>query len=97
MNLQCITLPLVRSARDAPDLNDALRRVYEAIKELARCFYDVIAAAARKIAELYREFLDDIFRRANPKSYHLYKRAKKARVRNKNKNRLLKELRRWIN
>ena len=81
----------------ATDLSDALRRLGEAFAELARRLYDVIVAAARKIAEAFREWLDDIFRKTNPRCYHLYKHAKKARVRNKNKNRLLKELHRWLN
>lgn len=81
----CITFQSVRTAKDVLDLGCDLRRMYEAVKELVP-----IMAAARKIAEAFREFLDGIFQKINPKSYHLYKHAKKARVRNKNKNRLLK-------
>lgn len=66
----------------APDLDDALRRLREDFKELGRCIYDVFAAAIRNM---------------NPRNYHLYKYAKKARARNKNRNLLLKELHRWLN
>lgn len=41
--------------------------------------------------------LDGILRRINPRIYHLYKHAKKARARKKNYHRLMKELHRWLN
>lgn len=81
----------------APDLGDALRRLGEAFEELGRRLAEVLLVACRKITEAFREWLDDIFRRINPRIYHLYKHAKKARARKKNYHRLMKELHRWQN
>lgn len=69
----------------------------EAFMELGRRIYDVLVAAVRKIAEVFRKWLDAILQHMNPRIYHLYKHAKKARARKKNEHRLLKELHRWLN
>ena len=81
----------------APDLGDALRRLGEAFKELGRCLAEVLTAACREIAAAFRKWLDSILQRMNPRIYHLYKHAKKARARKKNYHKLMKELHRWLN
>lgn len=81
----------------APDLSDAIRRLGEAFKELGRRLAEVLTAACREIVAAFRKWLDAILRRMNPRIYHLYKHAKKARARKKNYHRLMKELHRWLN
>lgn len=88
---------VVQKAAGSPEVSEALRRVGEALQELDRRIYEALAAAFREIAEAFRTFIDTLLRSINPRSYRLYKRAKKARTRKKNNNRLMKELHRWIN
>ena len=74
----------------------AFLRLAEAIKELACRMYETIAAIFRMNDEDCLSLLDNILANVNPRCYYLYKHAKKARVRKKNGNRLIKELCSWV-
>lgn len=87
---------LMQNALDSPEVSEKLSQVSKACQEIERRICEVLLPTIQKIAEVLRVFFDKFFQIANSRNYHLYKNAKKARTRKKYKNRIIKELHRWL-
>lgn len=87
---------MMQNALESPEVSEKLSQVSKALQEIGRRICEVLLPTIRKIVEVLRVYLDKIFQIADSQNYHLYKNAKKARTRKKYKNRIIKELHRWL-
>lgn len=72
---------------------EAIEKVAELVREAVKCIVNAIKALAEVIAELWRAFIENY---PNKRVIHLDIHSKDLRVRKKNRNRIMKWLRRYI-
>jgi len=75
-------------------VDEILQRASDAWAQLVRAFADVIAPVLREVTRIVRRFYDSILRSVaeRPREYHLYKHARKLRVRKTYERRLRERL-----
>lgn len=86
--------PETFGAEIAEALKPAIEAVAEALKRITDRALEILRELARVFRYNWAEFLDKLLAVANddPKAWHLYKHAKKARTRKKYKKRLMQKL-----